>query len=204
MEQKINELSQKTQNDAMDVDGELMTYSELVLRFFDLFDQEEERETFYKEVLQLCSQTGPNPTTPTLQTEAKKLEDALKQRCKDIPAGYSFIMAVDEVHVLYDPRPIDSKTDHNLFSRFKSVLSEITGYKFCTVVLSTATSINGLASSKKAAPSLRERISDMELPVQFTELPFDVFLIKEPLQEQKLNLTSVGTLEFTAKFGRPL
>jgi len=40
--------------------------------------------------------------------------------------------------------------------------------------------------------------------VQYPELPFDVYVIAEPLSPGQANLSFVGSLEFTAKFGRPL
>jgi hypothetical protein len=51
---------------------------------------------------------------------------------------------------------------------------------------------------------MRERADDRNLPVPFTELPFDVHIIADPLRPGRFDLKSVGTLEFTAKFGRPL
>lgn len=70
--------------------------------------------------------------------------------------------------------------------------------------MSTASHISRIAPSKKTAPSLREREEAILLPTPFTELPFDVDLIANPLVPGGETLESVGSLEFTAKFGRPL
>jgi hypothetical protein len=51
---------------------------------------------------------------------------------------------------------------------------------------------------------MRERSDERILPAPFTELPFDVYAIAEPLIPGQETLDSVGSLKFTAKFGRPL
>ena len=61
-----------------------------------------------------------------------------------------------------------------------------------------------LAPSKEITPSMRERDDERDLPAPFTELPFDVHVAAEPLAADRAALTSVGSLEFTTKFGRPL
>jgi hypothetical protein len=70
--------------------------------------------------------------------------------------------------------------------------------------MSTASHIDNLAPSQGTAPSLRERNPEMSLPAPFTELPFDVDLIANPLARDQENLSSVGSLKFTVRFGRPL
>jgi hypothetical protein len=65
--------------------------------------------------------------------------------------------------------------------------------------MSTASHIS-LAPSKKTAP----RAEEILLPAPFTELSFDIDLIANPLAPGRQTLQSVGSLEFTAKFGRPL
>ena len=210
MEQRIIKISanmkqQETDPDKMDVDGK-MPYSNMAMAFFRLFDEKKERRELYDEVLsRCCSSDSMQVELPALYTQVKKLDETLEQHCKDIPDGFSFIMALDEVHVLYEQRKgIDQDTNHSLFSRLKSVLSDISGLNLCTVALSTATSIASLAPSKEVASSLRERTFDLDLPPPFTELPFDPFLLDKPLKMGTLTLESVGSLEFTAKFGRPL
>jgi len=51
---------------------------------------------------------------------------------------------------------------------------------------------------------MRERSNERILQAPFTELPFDVYVAAEPLAPGQATLSSVGSLEFTAKFGRPL
>jgi hypothetical protein len=108
---------------------------------------------------------------------------------------------MDEVHVLYDRRVADIGSNYTLYSCLKSVLSEVVAEKLCTVFLSTASSVSKLAPSKELAPSLREREDEHILPALFTELPFDVHIIAEPLVPRQATLSSIGSLEFMAKFG---
>ena len=184
------------------MDNKKMGYSDLTQAFFSLFDNEEQRNSFYDKVVVMAN---PTEDPAILQNAASNLQTTLNDHYKDAPSkGYSFIMALDEVHVLYEPRPQDFGTTHNLFSLLKSVLSDIVGWNFCVVALSTTTSITAIAPSKEVAPSLRERTAKMNPPAPFTELPFDAFLINEPLQDNMVTMSSVGTLKFTAKFGRPL
>ena len=75
---------------------------------------------------------------------------------------------------------------------------------FCVVFLSTAGTVSELAPSQDVAPSIRERSDELELPSPFTELPFDVDLISEPLVPGKESIRSVGSLKFTVQFGRPM
>jgi hypothetical protein len=111
---------------------------------------------------------------------------------------------MDEVHVLFQRRYVDGQSEHTLYSRLKSVLSEIRTEPFCVVFLSTAGTVSELAPSQDVAPSIRERSDELELPSPFTELPFDVDLISEPLVPGKESIRSVGSLQFTVKFGRPM
>jgi hypothetical protein len=110
---------------------------------------------------------------------------------------------MDEVHVLYDQRIADGGSNYTLYSRLKSVLSEVVAEALCTIFLSTVSNVSKLPPSKELAPSLRDREYERFLPAPFTELPFDAHIIAEPLVPGQATLSSVGSLEFTAKFGRP-
>ena len=70
--------------------------------------------------------------------------------------------------------------------------------------MSTVSDIAKNAPSQETSPSLREQHKDRLLPAPYTELPFDVYVIANPLVPGQENLDSVGTFAFTAKFGRPL
>lgn len=110
---------------------------------------------------------------------------------------------MDEVHVLFERRTMERQSEHTLYSRLKSVLSEMRTEPFCVVFLSTAGTVSELAP-QDVAPSMRERSDELELPSPFTELPFDVDLISEPLIPGKESIRSVGSLKFTVQFGRPM
>jgi hypothetical protein len=70
--------------------------------------------------------------------------------------------------------------------------------------MSTAIHISSLVHSKETPPSRKERGGEISLPAPFTELPFDVDLIANPLAPGRETSDSVGSLEFAARFGRPL
>jgi hypothetical protein len=111
---------------------------------------------------------------------------------------------MDEIHVLFNLRGRDIGPPHTLYSRLKSVLSEGISADLCVIFMSTATSIGKLAPSREVVSSMHEWDAERNLPVPFTELPFDVHIIADPLLPGRESLDSVGTLAFTAKFGRPL
>ena len=87
-----------------------------------------------------------------------------------------------------------------------SVLNEGVEYPFAMISLSTEIYVPGLAPLpvKKTPPSMCKGDHERLLPAPFTELPFDVYVNADPLAPGQATLTSVGSLEFTAKFGRPL
>ena len=127
------------------------------------------------------------------------------RRCSDWPkATVSVLISIDEVHVLYTHRSVDGGSDYTLYSHLKSVLNKGVSHDLGVVTLSTASHIASLSPSKETAPSMRERDNGCILPAPFTELPFDEYIINKPLAPGRATLASVRSLEFTAKFGRPL
>jgi hypothetical protein len=169
-------------------------------KFYQFFDNSLQRIEFYETVLNSI------PTTTNLVKSFKTLEDCLKERCSDWPndrpnKACPILLSMDEIHVLFVFRPND---EYSLYSHLKSVLSEAVPSSFCVIFPSTATSIPKLTPSKDVAPSMREREPDRILPIPFTELPFDVYLVADPLAPGKADLDTVGTFKFTSKFGRPL
>jgi hypothetical protein len=183
------------------------SYAYMVRTFYNFFDTPERRHEFYLDVLAKSRLlANENVSQNALSQDFDTLHRFLEQQCSDWPATTTcpVLISIDEVHVLFQPRPEDIQTPHTLYSRLKSVLSRAVSSPFCTIFLSTATSVAKLAPSKAVAPSMRERADDNDLPVPFTELPFDVHLIANPLRPGIYSLDSMGTLEFAAKFGRPL
>jgi hypothetical protein len=166
--------------------------------FYNFFKDSSQRAKFYKTVLDSI----PHITTTDLTKSFKILEDYLKQCCSDWPnTACPILLSMDEIHVLFEFRRYD---EYSLYSCLKSVLSDAVSSSFCVIFLSTAIDIPKLTPSKEVAPSIRERYADGILPTPFTELPFDVYIIADPLAPGQADLTTVGSLEFTAKFGRPL
>ena len=106
------------------------------------------------------------------------------------------------------PRPLHSSSNRHRVNLYPVRALEIgakrVSHDLGVVSLSTTIHLSSLAPPKAAAPSMREKADGRILPAPFTELPFDVYIIKEPLAPGQETVTSVGSLKFTAKFGRPL
>jgi hypothetical protein len=174
----------------------------MAMVFHDFFANPLYRNDFYESVV-ANARNGPYIK---VWESFEKLKNYLEGLCSEWPAKTlcPILVSLDEVHVLYTHRRVDTGSDYTLYSRLKSVLNEGVSYDFAFISLSTASHVSSLAPSKEHAPSMRERANERKLPAPFTELPFDVHLTAEPLTPGQATLTSVGSLEFTAKFGRPL
>jgi hypothetical protein len=182
--------------------GEKVTYLDLATTIYDFFKDPHQRVEFYKYVIDMAVAPIP-PADPWESFRA--LESHLKQRCSNWPTASScpILIAIDEVHTLFLRRVADVASPYTLYQRFKSVLSGGAREAFCVIVLSTSIQLSELAPPKEVASSMRERDDDRLLPAPFTELPFDVHIIEEPLTPGEVTFEKVGSLEFTAKFGRP-
>ena len=177
----------------------MMTYEEMANTFYEFFKEQPQREKFYDEVVSHAQHSKNG----NCREHINKFTDDLKQRCSNWPTDLCpILISLDEVHSLY--RNEDKQSGHSLYSRLKSVLSELVLCKFSVICMSTASHFTTLAPSKTTAPSLRERGEEIILPAPFTELPFDVDLRANPLVPGRETLESVGSLEFTSRFGRPL
>lgn len=189
------------------------SYSRMADRFYKFF--EEERMSFYQAVVARARKLpkrdpeagASEPSYQDLKEPFRRFSDHLEACCSDWPPVSSFcpiLMSIDEVHVMYSKRPQDADGSYSLYERIKSVISYMVTERFCVIVLSTATNVMKLAPSRDVAPSIRERDSERQLPVPFMELQFDAHIIADPLAPGKEKLASVGSLEFCAKFGRPM
>jgi hypothetical protein len=178
-----------------------VSYAHMARVFYDSFANPSQRNVFYEGVVAVARK-GPYID---VWKSFENLKNSLKRRCSKWPPTFCpLLVSIDEVDVLYTHRGVDSGSDYTLYSRLKSVLNEGVEHDFVMISLSTASRLSSLAPSKEAAASMRERDSERILPAPFTELPFDVHVTAEPLAPGRATLTSVGSLEFAAKFGRPL
>jgi hypothetical protein len=176
-------------------------YAHMAKVFYDYFAIPSQRNVFYEGVVAVARK-GPYID---VWKSFENLKNSLKRRCSNWPPTFCpLLVSIDEVDVLYTHRGVDSGSDYTLYSRLKSVLNEGVEHDFVMISLSTASRLSSLAPSKEAAASMRERDNERILPAPFTELPFDVYVTAEPLAPGRATLTSVGSLEFAAKFGRPL
>jgi hypothetical protein len=185
-----------------------ISYAQLAKTFYDFFEVTSNRITFYTAVVSgaVSSNTlNPKVSSDEVWHSLASFVDYVKQRCNNWPPNECpLLISMDEIHVLFDQRAQDIESDYTLFSRLKSVLNELNLAPLCTIFLSTATMLSQLAPPKTVASSMRERDDEYNLPPPFTELPFDAYVISDPLVPGHATLDSVGSLEFTAKFGRPL
>jgi hypothetical protein len=181
------------------------SYASMAKRFYDFFAERESRRHFY---LKVVASSNPNSERiEEITAPFRVLQRYLSKRCTDWPTKSKFcpfIISMDEIHVLYNPRNMEVQSPYTLYARLKSALRGGTSADLCAIFLTTATSVNKIAPSKDVAPSYRERESERFLPAPFTELPFDPFVISDPLVPKQLGLDDVGSLAFTAKFGRPM
>jgi len=182
--------------------AKLYNYVYMVKAFYDLFADPSQRNIFYESVI-ANAKKGPYIN---VWTSFNRFKLSLTRLCSDWPVATicPFLISIDEVHVLYTHREADIESDYTLYSRFKSILNEGIKHDFAVISLSTASHVPSIAPAKAFSPSLHERGKDRILPAPFTELPFDAHIIANPLIAGAENLTSVGTLEFTARFGRPM
>jgi hypothetical protein len=160
--------------------------------FYDFFARPSLRKGFYEGVVK-DAKKGPRVK---VWESFKKLEDSLKQRCSNWPTTVCpLLISVDEVQVLCN-RKEDIGSNCSLYSQFVSVLNEGWNCNFGTITLSTKRNNSGLPSD--------ERYGERIFSPEFTELSFDLYVIANPLTCGRETLASVGSLEFTARFGRPL
>ena len=194
-----NQITDFTQGAADD-----LSYEDLAGKFYEFFSHQSKRDEFYQRVLNKAPSLSAHSLTEASMSLRKTLENCSKWTATSAGSFCPILQAMDEVHVLFEQRDMERQSEHTLYSRLKSVLSEMRTEPFCVVFLSTAGTVSELAPSQDVAPSIRERSDELELPSPFTELPFDVDLISEPLVPGEESIRSVGSLQFTVRFGRPM
>lgn len=178
---------------------EKTSYLMLAEMFYQLFSESSQRNNFYRKVLEKTSSVNNGSFSSTVQS----LKNAFL-RCTDLPKeGCLLLLGIDEVHLFFEQRKVDVRSNHTIFSRLKSVFSEVIAEPLCIVVLSTAGAVSQFSPSPEVA---RERDDDFILQVltPFTELPLDIDIISDPLVPGRETLSSVGFLKFAARFGRPM
>lgn len=110
----------------------------------------------------------------------------------------------DEAHTLTnyptDPKDLNGK---DLYDCLLSCLVHFIDQSLFTIFLSTNSSLSNLAPPSRDAKSARARDASKNLQAPITETPFDCypgFLV----QPDTLSWRDVSTIQFMAKFGRPL
>jgi hypothetical protein len=181
------------------------TYLAVADKFYNIFHDQGKRDRFYGGVIKR-SEEERNATQADTSNAIERVVVALGTYCSDWNSVEfcPIIISLDEVHVLFTPRPLDAQSSYSLYSRFKSVLGDLVAKPFCVLSLSTVSTVSKLAPSKSVADSLREQAENRMIPPPFTELPFDVHIIEDPLVPGEETVASVDSFEFASKFGRPL
>jgi hypothetical protein len=126
-------------------------------KFYEFFQIFSQKNYLYNEVIANAS--------AKVKAAFRKLQKYLEQCCSDWP-DTSCPVSIDEAHTLYTDCVQDAESDYTLYSRFKSVLSEMVLEDLCIIFLSTATQVSKLAPSKEVAPSLCERDDEQLLPME--------------------------------------
>ena len=178
-----------------------VSYAKIVEVIYKFFANTSNRDEFYEDVVKNAREGPYIELGNSFNTFSRGLMD----RCSNwLNSKFCpILIAIDEIHNLYTHRRVDVGSNPTLYSLLKSVMNELLKYPVALISLSTVSHVSSLAPSKETAPSVRERSDERFLPAPFTELPFDVFLASEPLRPGQ-EMTSVGSLELTSKFGRPL
>jgi hypothetical protein len=175
-------------------------YPVLAKSVYNHFQDEQKRNSLYGHVVRAAQAKG-TATAAEISDAMKRLKRALAKCCSnwDEESYCPIILSMDEVHILYTARGFDTGSC-TVFSLWRSVLSELVTLPFCVLALSTVSRVVKLAPPKSIADSLREQTEDFDTPVPFTELPFDVYIVANPLTPGTKTIYSVGSFEF----GRPM
>ena len=108
------------------------------------------------------------------------------------------ILSFDESHVLAEKK----YSEQPLFFYLRRTLRALQGYPIFSLFLSMMSKISNFAPAVINDPSNRIVDGTLDIIPPFTELGFDQ--LANRLVENKYSIEDVSTLEFMARFGRPL
>jgi len=102
----------------------MMAYERKARTFYEFFREQSLRSEFYSDQVVLHAEHNSDADCGK---HIDQLTADLKRHCSNWPAqSCPILVSLDEVHGLYTPRKNEDKqTVHTLYSRFKSVLSEL-------------------------------------------------------------------------------
>ncbi|KAG6825553.1 hypothetical protein H0H92_003306 [Tricholoma furcatifolium] len=135
-------------------------------------------------------------TKPTKRTLGGKMTVVLPKP--------TVFLAFDECHTLMELRMSKDDQDeyHSMYEVLRNLLSDIEGELF-TFFLSTTGKASQLTPPRHYDPSSRVSKQGLILIPPFTDLGFDQ-LMKDSKLSRASKIENVSTLEFMAKFGRPM
>ncbi|KAG6808840.1 hypothetical protein H0H92_002627 [Tricholoma furcatifolium] len=135
-------------------------------------------------------------TKPTKRTRGGKMTVVLPKP--------TVFLAFDECHTLMELRMSQDERDeyHSMYEVLRNLLSDIEGDLF-TFFLSTTGKASQLTPPRHYDPSSRVSKQGLILIPPFTDLGFDQLMTDSKLSRAS-EIEHVSTLEFMAKFGRPM
>ncbi|KIL63618.1 hypothetical protein M378DRAFT_24971 [Amanita muscaria Koide BX008] len=113
------------------------------------------------------------------------------------------VLAFDEAHVLSVEKHQFDTAYFSEFSELRRALRALNELPIFSVFLSTSGQIQNITPPAEGDASSRVQKSKLVLLAPFTELGFDQ-MVKEEISDGALTIEDVTTIEFMARFGRPL
>ncbi|THH19412.1 hypothetical protein EW146_g1745 [Bondarzewia mesenterica] len=109
----------------------------------------------------------------------------------------------DEAHVLAQSKAPKNEDDKTLYDVLLSCLNDLRSLPMFSIFLSTNSHVAYFAPIQHLARSARARSNNAHLQAPITETPFDCHP-SFPIRPNQFTLADVTTVEFMARFGRPL
>jgi hypothetical protein len=136
-------------------------------------------------------------------SELDELLTELRAKCSQQPSyAIEIVMYFDEAHSLTALKP-KNENEKTLYDVFCSVLNTFLRYPVFVIFLSTNSDLAELATPRSLAQSARIRDGRATIHAPITETPFDCYpdMLIRPVT---MSFVETTTVEYMAKFGRPL
>jgi hypothetical protein len=136
-------------------------------------------------------------------SELDELLTELRAKCSRQPSyAIEIVMYFDEAHSLTALKP-KNENEKTLYDVFCSVLNTFLRYPVFVIFLSTNSDLAELATPRSLAQSARIRDGRATIHAPITETPFDCYpdMLIRPVT---MSFVETTTVEYMAKFGRPL
>ena len=181
--------------------------NDLASEWYKYMDEADNRRKFYENVVDKCEVRQSVMYVPLDRTEAcllqpspsnqSTLKDLMDKLRMHSATNISMVIYIDEAHELKNN--CGGRTRLEIMC---SVMSDFCNEQLFFLLLSTQSSLHFLAPTREAAASERVK-GTTELLAPITETPFDCFW-EYPIESGALRMKDLSTLEYVAKWGRPL